>query len=86
MKTMKMMIEQVRHADSLNEMRAEIKRMAMHDALTRRVMDIASMERMSDEDRYTMLAYHLLVSRQQHIEHIIKITKIPRQHRQLGGL
>ena len=70
---MKMMIEQVRHADSLNEMRAEIKRMAMHDALTRRVMDIASMEKMYDEDRYTLLAYHLLMSRQQHIEQAMRM-------------
>ena len=71
MKTM--IVEQVRQTNSISEMREEINRMAMHDALTRLVMDIASMEKMNDEDRCTLLAYHLLMSRQQHIEQAMRM-------------
>lgn len=53
-------IEQVKDASTPEQMRAEINRMAQHDALTRQVMVIADRYGMSGEDRYTMLAYHAL--------------------------
>ena len=60
-----MEIEQVKHAETPEEMRAEINRMAMHDALTRQVLDMANLRGMSGEDRYTMLAYAALKAKQE---------------------
>ena len=60
-----MEIEQVKNADTPNEMRAAINRLARDDALTGYVMHMADLHGMSGEDRYTMLAYHALKQRQE---------------------
>ena len=46
-------IEQVREASTPEQMRAEINRIAQHDALTRQVMVIADRYGMSGEDGLT---------------------------------
>jgi hypothetical protein len=57
---MKNAIEQVRPAETPGEMRAEIIRMQLHDALVRKVMEMAKYSGMNSEDMYTVLAYHAL--------------------------
>lgn len=64
----KMEIEQVKDAETPEEMRAEIRRMAMYDPLTSHVMRMSNMQVFSDEDRYTILAYFLLKSRQESLQ------------------
>jgi hypothetical protein len=54
------MIEQVKDANTAEEMRAEIFRLQYYDHLVKSVMDTANYSGMSAEDRYTMLAYHAL--------------------------
>lgn len=60
-----MEVEQVKHAEKPDEMRAEINRMARHDALTWKIMTMADLQGMCGEDRYTMLAYFALKERQE---------------------
>ena len=50
-------IEQVRDANTFEEMRAEIARLRRYDALVRQATDAADYKGLSAEDRYTMLAY-----------------------------
>jgi hypothetical protein len=59
-----MSIEQVREAETPEEMRLELQRMRRYDALCQRVMDAADIHRMSEADRYTLLAYYALRDRQ----------------------
>jgi hypothetical protein len=55
-------IEQVREAITPSEMRIEIARLRWHNCLVRASMDSADYTGLSAEDRYTMLAYHVLVA------------------------
>ena len=52
--------EQLKDAETPEEMRAAIFLAARHDPITRQVMDMADCKGMSGEDRYTVLAYHAL--------------------------
>ncbi len=54
------MIEKVRDAQTLNEMRGEINRLRRFDPVVRAAMDLADSNGASGEDRYTLLTYHLL--------------------------
>lgn len=58
-----MQIEQVKNANSLEEMRAEIFRLSRNDAMVRQVMDMANHRGLSAEDRFTALAYYALRER-----------------------
>ena len=55
-----MTTEQLKDAETPDEMRAAIFMAARHDPLIRQVMDAADHKGMSGEDRYTVLAYHAL--------------------------
>ena len=70
-----MEIEQVQHAETPDEMRAEIIRMAMHDALTQHGMRTSDRQGLSGEDRYTMLAYFLLKAKQQGLQRELNAAK-----------
>lgn len=54
------MIEQVKDAETPEEMRAEIFRLQHYDPLVRNVANMANYSGMSAEDRYTVLAYNAL--------------------------
>lgn len=56
-------LEQVKDATTPDEMRAEIFRLQHYDPLVRRVTDMAIHTGMNAEDRYTVLAYHALRSK-----------------------
>jgi len=53
-------IEQVKVAETAEEMRAEIFRLQRHDPMVRSIMDFANYRGLSAEDRYVMLAYNAL--------------------------
>jgi hypothetical protein len=53
-------LEQVKDAETPEEMRAEIYRLQHYDSLVRAVMDSANYRGASAEDRYTVLAYNAL--------------------------
>lgn len=52
--------EQIKDADTVEEMRVEIFRLRQYDPLVRNVMDRADYTGLSGEDRYTILAYYAL--------------------------
>ena len=54
------MLEQVKDAETPEEMRAELYRLQYYDPLVRAVMDSADYRGASAEDRYTVLAYNAL--------------------------
>lgn len=56
-------VEQVRKAETAEEMRAEIFRLMRFDPMVRRVIDMADYRGMSAEDKYTMIAYYALSER-----------------------
>ena len=53
-------LEQVKDAETPEEMRAELYRLQHYDPLVRAVMDSANYRGASAEDRYTVLAYNAL--------------------------
>jgi hypothetical protein len=53
-------LEQVKDAETPEEMRAELYRLQSYDPLVRAVMDSANYRGASAEDRYTVLAYNAL--------------------------
>lgn len=53
-------IEKVKDANTVEEMRAEISRLRYHDNIIHTVMDLADYKGLSAEDRFTILAYHLV--------------------------
>lgn len=57
---MRDMTEQVKNAETPEEMRAEIYRLQHYDPMVRAVMDSANYRVASAEDRYTVLAYNAL--------------------------
>jgi len=75
-----MRIEQVREANSPEEMRAEISRLRREGVLVRSVMDMADYRGLSAEDRFTVLAYYALkdlaVAQKTILEHVL-ITPNP---------
>jgi len=59
-------IEQVvtdRTINTPEDMRKELFRLRLHDPLVRRVFDVANMDGLSAEDKYTMLAYYAMADR-----------------------
>lgn len=50
-------IEQVKEANTPEEMRSEINRLRMHDPLVRQAMDMTDYNGMNAEDKYTVLSY-----------------------------
>ena len=73
--------EQVKNADTLEEARAEIYRLAHHDPLVRMVMRIAIEGDLGAEDKFTLLAYHALkdrnIAREKLYEHIVSSPPYP---------
>ncbi|MDP3139856.1 MAG: hypothetical protein Q8N17_26405 [Burkholderiaceae bacterium] len=55
-------LEQVRDANTPEEMRAEIARLRRESVIVKNTMDCADYTGLSSEDRYTMLAYHALAA------------------------
>lgn len=55
-----MKIEQVKDAETPDQMRAELQRMRRHNVIANNAMTLADIQGMSAEDRYTALAYHAL--------------------------
>ena len=81
--TDQMHIEQLKDAQTPEEMRAEIHRLSRErsSVIVRSVMDCADFNGLSSEDRYTMLAYHALrdLAHCQKLAHeLIAVT--PRPH------
>ena len=52
--------ERIKKADTPEQMRAELYRMSYHDPVVRNCMQAANFQGMGAEDRYTIMAYHLL--------------------------
>lgn len=59
-----MIFERIQDASTPAEMRAAIFQLQYRDSLVSRVMRSANYSGMSAEDRYTMLAYHVLQERE----------------------
>ena len=67
-----MKIEQVKEAETPEQMRSEIFRLGDYDPLIRHVTHLANYNGLSAEDKYTMLAYVMLVNRNLYKEMVIK--------------
>ncbi len=52
--------EPIQDANTVDEMRAEIFRLRFHDPMVRASFDVADYNGKSGEDKYAILAYHLL--------------------------
>lgn len=52
----------IREATTINEMRAEIDRLRREVPVVRSAMHVADLQGLSGEDRYTLLAYQVLVT------------------------
>lgn len=55
-----MEIEQVKKAETPEEMRAEIFRLSRYHHMVRNVLDRANYQGLSAEDKYTIIAYYAL--------------------------
>lgn len=64
--------EPVREAITPEQMRAELHRHRHFDGLVRRVMDESDYRGLSSEDRYTILAYHLLITRAELMKQLLE--------------
>ena len=68
--------EQVKKAETPEEMRAELFRLRHYDGLVRRVMDMADYGGLSAEDKYTILAYYALAERVQYQNLVLDRAKL----------
>lgn len=70
------MIEQVKKAETVEEMRAELFRLSHCDPLVRHVMQMADYSGLSAEDRYTILAYHAMADRNRFMQMGMDFTMV----------
>lgn len=63
---------------SPNDMRVAIFKMAYEDPLVRSCMDAANYGGLSAEDRYTMIAYYALKSREEMSKYLLEAAHFPR--------
>lgn len=74
-------IEQVRDANTIDEMRAELYRLRFHEPLVKSAFDFADYAGKSAEDKYAFLAYHALRDRQRFLQlqltHFLTRTDCP---------
>lgn len=67
-------LEQVKEATTPEEMRAELFRLKHYDPLVRAVWDSADYGGMSAEDRYTILAYHAVKSKNEAQQQVLEFS------------
>lgn len=68
-------IEECAMAQTVNGMRQAIYKASHESALIRHSMQVADFQGLSGEDRYTMLAYHALVSLEQTYQQLTNYAK-----------